>query len=90
MVNLTARKPIQDNPEPFLPEFRRYKHYAIGHEEEEAVKQAETCLEVLFEKMTQAGETEYAGTINNSFEVMRRMRLALAAMGATRTTMGYN
>ena len=90
VVNLTARRPIRDKSEPFLPKFCRYKHYPIGREEEEAIAQAEVCLDALTDKMIESGDAEKAGLISSSFEVIRRMRLALAAMGATRTTMGYN
>jgi len=89
-MKLTARKPIKDEPEPFLPELRRYKYYPIDNEEEDAIKQAENCLDALSEKMTELGDKDKAAILGHSFDVIRRMRLELSSMGATRTTMGYN
>lgn len=81
---------MRSEPETFLPEFRRYKHYPIGHDEEEAIKQAEVCLDALSDKMIEVGDDDRATILCQSYDVIRRMRLTLATMGATRTTMGYN
>jgi hypothetical protein len=89
-MNLTRRKALRSEPETFLPEFRRYKHYPIGHDEEEAIKQAEICLDALSDKMIEVGDVGGAAIVGQSYDVIRRMRLTLATMGATRTTMGYN
>jgi hypothetical protein len=89
-MNLTRRKALRSEPETFLPEFRRYKHYPIGHDEEEAIKQAEVCLDALSDKMIEVGDDDRATILCQSYDVIRRMRLTLATMGATRTTMDYN
>jgi hypothetical protein len=81
---------LRSEPETFLPEFRRYKHYPIGHDEEEAIKQAEVCLDALSDKMIEVGDDDRATILCQSYDVIRRMRLTLATMGATRTTMDYN
>ena len=81
---------MRSETETFLPEFRRYKHYPIGHDEEEAIKQAEVCLDALSDKMREVGDAGGASIMGHSYDVIRRMRLTLATMGATRTTMGYN
>ena len=89
-MNLVTRWKEQGESETFLPEFRRYKYYPVDREEEEAIKQAEICLDVLSDKLREAGDEDKARTMSHSFKVMRRMRLGLTTMGATRTTMGYN
>jgi len=81
---------LRSEPETFLPEFRRYKHYSIGHDEEEAIKQAEVCLDALSDKMLEGGDVGGSAIMGQSYDVIRRMRLTLATMGATRTTMAYN
>lgn len=90
VMNLTARRSIQTKPKPFLPTLYRYKYYPIDSEEEEAIKQAEVCLDLLTERMIQSGDEEKAELMGYCFDVLRKMRLALSAMSATRTTMGYN
>ena len=90
VMNLTARRSVQTKPKPFLPRLYRYKYYPIDCEEEEAIRQAEVCLDLLTDRMIQSGESEKAEIMGQSFDVLRKMRLSLLAMSATRTTMGYN
>ena len=89
-MNLTARRSIQTKPKPFLPTLHRYKYYPVDSEEEEAIKQAEVCLDLLTERMIQSGDEEKAEIMGYCFDVLRKMRLSLSATSATRTTMGYN
>jgi hypothetical protein len=87
-MNLTSRKPVRSAP--VVPQMKRYKHYQVDCEEEEAIQQAEICLDLLSSKMAGADDERNRMVLLHNFDVLRKMRLSLASMGATRTTMGYN
>ena len=72
-----------------MPEMRRYKHYQVDCDEEDAIEQAELCLRLLLDRATDLDECN-RNIIVESYKTLQAMRIKLSNMGATCTTMAYN